>query len=386
MRQAFPVGVLNDISSLFDGSNKIRGQMDAANAGKAAEEMRKLKRQNDMLDYNNLAQTSALFAGLDQNKAEQYRDFQNGGGLALSQKVGADGVNMPAGMATAAAQAMPDFFDEATQQKIARGMMQASSGAAFGGDMRDFGTNQIAYEKRDEESAMRRDALNAGSVDGANMIISALAGKQYTPYATNSNGVVINKATGAVDTSNPLAGSVIALNQSRGVAENALGGLRNEQSKNEVVQRGLISANTNKALASISDLDAQTMELYKTPVIDADGSQKIGMDGKPVYDIDRARLSADINFANKNGVSVAQAYARGAGAGVGGGYNAGNSLGALFGGANTGGLVKTGMNVANIIQSGAVKSPADIGRLLSAGKINEVEASAIAQYYKSQGK
>ena len=95
MRQAFPVGVLNDISSLFDGSNQLRGQMDAANAGIAAEKMRTLKRQNDMLDYPNLAQTSALLAGFDQNQAQQYQDFNKNGGLARAQQVGANGVNMP---------------------------------------------------------------------------------------------------------------------------------------------------------------------------------------------------------------------------------------------------------------------------------------------------
>ena len=262
-------------------------------------------------------------------------------------------------------------------------MMQAASGAAFGGDMRDFGANQIAYEKRDEESAMRNAALNAGSADGANMIISALSGKQYTPYATNSSGVVINKATGVVDVGNPMAQSEIGLNQSRGAAESALIGLRNEQSKTEGVQRGLVAANRNKALASISDLDAQTADLYKTPVIDADGTQKIGLDGKPVYTIDQGRLAADINFANQNGISVSQAWARGNGGSIGG---SSNSLSAMFSGANTGGLLNIGMNVAKVIQSGTVKSPSDIGKLLSAGKINEVEASAIAQYYKSQGK
>ena len=382
MRQAFPVGVLNDISSLFDGSNQMRGQMDAANAGIAAEKMRTLKRQNDMLDYPNLAQTSALLAGFDQNQAQQYQDFNKNGGLARAQQVGANGVNMPAGSAVAAAQAMPSCYDEVAQQKLARGMMQAASGAAFGGDMRDFGANQIAYEKRDEESAMRNAALNAGSVDGANMIISALSGKQYTPYAASSNGVVINKATGAVDVANPMAQSEIGLNQSRGLTENAIAILRNEQSKTEGVQRGLVAANTKKALVSIGDLDAQTADLYKTPVIDADGTQKIGLDGKPVYTIDQGRLAADINFANQNGISVSQAWARGNGGSIGGG----NLLSAMFSGANTGGLLNIGMNVAKVIQSGTVKSSSDIGKLLSAGKINEVEASVIARYYKSQGK
>ena len=380
MRQAFPVGVQNNIASLFDGSNQLRGQMDAANAGIAAEKNRALKRQNDMLDYNNLEQTSALLAGFDKNQAEQYRDFQSGAGLDLRQQVGANGINMPAGSAVSAAQSIPDFLDDLAKQKISRGMMQASSGAAFGGDMRDFGANQVAYEKRDEESAMRNSALNSGSIDQANLIISALKGMPYTPYAASSNGVVVNKATGSVDVNNPMAQSEIGLNQSRGAAENAVAALRGEQTLTEVAQRGLVAANTKKIVAGIGDLDAQTMELYKAPVIDADGNQKVGIDGKPVYEIDRGRLSADINYSRQNGVSVAQAYARGAG-GAGGV----TGLGGLFKGAGIGDLMSVGANTAKLVMDGKVKTPDDLGRLLKAGKINQTQAAAIAQYFKSQG-
>ena len=223
----------------------------------------------------------------------------------------------------------------------------------------------------------------------ANQYISSTHGKTFTPYDTDSNGLVVNKSTGMTDASSPIA-------QARVNETNSQAGLNFAKAETEAFDQRLKTAQIEKQRADIlasRGLDATNYKLYQVPVMGQDGTQAVGVDGKPMFQIDADGLAADTLLAQQNGVPLLTAYAART---QSNGANTVTKLGWMVDQltrvgkpadrrnnpqpASVGTMLDSGTKAATLIQSGQVRTPDDVRRLLQTGQIDALGARYIADY------
>lgn len=225
MQQVFNFQQLgNSLAGLFDGSNATRGREDRARAEYEEQRARELKRQNDMLDASARDEIAAQLAfggdtakirqatqGLPVPKMIQPQEqnqlgglFKSGAGYAVAPSQTDLGRGESAEMGQ---QYMNSRYTMSAEDQNAfkRAMQNVIMHAAMGGNGRTMGQNQLDFEKQDRFAGLQNMAMGAVDQGTRNAIMSLADGKTYDPYAVNGDGLMYNKATGQVDTSNPYA-------------------------------------------------------------------------------------------------------------------------------------------------------------------------------------
>lgn len=388
MRQAFPMEGLNALAGLFDGSNRARGQMEAAKADYAAQQARELRIQNDARSPENMYKYAGLSAGLDENQSGLYGNFMRGLSFESTRPPEAEG-DQPANLP----QVAPDmsFLTPEIKSKLGRELQNRIGVMSGGGNVQQQMSARLAAEEHDKTSRDAMIAYNLFQKDPmlANQYISSTQGKTFTPYDTDSNGLVVNKSTGMTDASSPIA-------QARVNETNSQAGLNFAKAETEAFDQRLKTAQTEKQRADIlasRGLDATSYKIYQVPVLGQDGTQAIGVDGKPMFEVDAGGLSADTLFAQQNGVPLLTAYAARTQ------NNSANTVSKLGGlvekltslgkpvdrrndpqAASVGTMLDSRSKAAALIQSGQVRTPDDVRRLLQTGQIDALGARYIADY------
>ena len=324
MKQAFPMGAIASLAGLFDGSNRVRGQMDAARARQAAAEADMAEHRAKLRDPSFMREQALLNNyGGDADKVGKIKSWQqsesffnsppqiqgNGGevvdmgGVQLpslfahtpeSPLTPAGGLPSAIGMVTAPSatgdaltigqQKRPEFYTANDEQAVMRQFQNLNMGGLFGMNGRMAVQNQLDYENQDKESLYQAAAMNMlrqGNVDGANAITSVSQGKTYLPNRMTSNGIIYNQATGGFDESSGTAQTNIALKGSQV-------GLNNERAYSEQFGRQKTAVEIEKLKIEAGNL-LQKGEIDKAAFLldinkDAFMTPQIGADGQPMVD------------------------------------------------------------------------------------------------------
>lgn len=228
MKQAFPMAAISSLAGLFDGSNRVRGQMDAANARKAIADADMAEYRTKLRDPSFVKEQAYLnLTGGDTGKVKQILDWQHSADLPTTQGIGeslsgvTQGVGLPSivpnipespltpeGGLKVATGIMPEsmksvskpaFFTPEMEQAAIRQFQNLNLGGLFGMNARQAVQNQLDFEEQDKNTLYQAAAMNMlrqGNIDGANAIASVSKGKAYLPNRMTSNGIMYNQATG----------------------------------------------------------------------------------------------------------------------------------------------------------------------------------------------
>ena len=239
MKQAFPMAAISSLAGLFDGSNRVRGQMDAANARKATADADMAEYRSKLRDPSFIKEQALLnLYGGDTGKVKQVLDWQNSANLPTIQGTGeslsgvTQGIGLPSIMTNILESPLtpegglkvatgimptrverPDFFSANDEQSMKRQFQNLNLGGLFGMNARQAVENQIDFENQDKNALYQAAAMNMlrqGNIDGANAITSVSNGKTYLPNRMTSSGIVYNQATGGYDEGSATAQAVIA--------------------------------------------------------------------------------------------------------------------------------------------------------------------------------
>jgi len=321
MKQAFPMAAISSLAGLFDGSNRVRGQMDAANARKATADADMAEYRSKLRD-NNFKREQALLnvTGGDSEKVKQVMDYWNSPNLPTIQSTGeslsgvAQGNGLPSIMpniaespltpegglkdasgsfASGIAPIRPDFYTPQMEQAVTRQYQNLNYGGIFNMNGRQAVENQLDFEKRDKEDLYQAAAMNMfrqGDINGANAIISASSGKAYLPNRMTSNGIVYNQATGGYDEGSATAQAGIA----NTTQDTAYKGAQTQKALNDIsLSNQDFSIKYGKYL---TDADPN---LFKKTIVDEQGKTSVIEDTEAVKE-------ATI-YALQNGISINQA-------------------------------------------------------------------------------
>ena len=323
MKQAFPMAAILNLAGLFDGSNRVRGQIDAANARKAIADADMAEYRTKLRDPSFVKEQAYLnLTGGDTGKVKQILDWQNSPDLPTIQGTGeslsgvTQGVGLPPitakipespltpeGGLKVATGIMPEsmksvskpaFFTPEMEQAATRQFQNLNLGGLFGMNARQAVQNQLDFEEQDKNTLYQAAAMNMlrqGNIDGANAITSVSNGKAYLPNSMTSNGLMYNKATGQVDASNPYAQAKIG---EIGARANLIGAqtqgeyLNHRKTQVEIakINQAIQSGNFEYAKQATGILP----ELYTSEAVDP----KTGIKTKV---FDSARYLADVNKA-----------------------------------------------------------------------------------------
>lgn len=321
MKQAFPMAAISSLAGLFDGSNRVRGQMDAANARKATADADMAEYRSQLRDNNfRLDQAALDVTGGDATRAKQLIDWHNNADLPTIQGTGeslsgvSQGVGLPSIMANIPESPLtpegglkvatgimpesmkiskPDFLTPEIEQAFKRQYQNYHLGGMFGMNARQAVQNQLDFEKRDKENLYQAAAMNMlrqGDINGANAIISASSGKAYLPNRMTSNGIVYNQATGGYDESSATAQARIA----NTTQDTAFKGAQTQKALNDIsLSNQDFSIKYGKYL---TDADPN---LFKKTIVDEQGKTSVIEDTEAVKE-------ATI-YALQNGISINQA-------------------------------------------------------------------------------
>lgn len=385
MKQAFPMAAISSLAGLFDGSNRIRGQMDAANARKATADADMAEYRSKLRDPSFVKEQALLNQyGGDTGKVKQVLDWQNSANMPTIQSTGeslsgvAQGTGLPSIMPNIAESPLtpegglkvatgimpesmksvsrPDFYTPQMEQAVTRQYQNLNLGGLFGMNGRQAVENQLDFEKRDQENLYLAAAMNMlrqGDINGANAIISASSGKAYLPNRMTSNGIVYNQATGGYDEGSATAQAGIA---------------------NTAQDTAYKVAQTQKALNDISLSNQDFSIKYGKYLTDADPNlfKKTIVDeqGKTSVIEDTDAVKEATIYALQNGISINQARQM-----------------ILSGNANT--TQNQGNNpfIAPISssfmpQKSAIQHPADLARAVQSGQMTPEQAD---QYSNKMG-
>lgn len=239
MKQAFPMAAISSLAGLFDGSNRVRGQMDAANARKATADADMAEYRSKLRDPSFVKEQALLNQyGGDTGKVKQVLDWQNSANLPTIQGTGeslsgvTQGIGLPSIMTNILESPLtpegglkvatgimptrverPAFFSTNDEQSMKRQFQNLNLGGLFGMNARQAVENQIDFENQDKNALYQAAAikmLRQGNIDGANAITSVSNGKPYLPNRMTSSGIVYNQATGGYDEGSATAQAVIA--------------------------------------------------------------------------------------------------------------------------------------------------------------------------------
>ena len=242
MKQAFPMAAISSLAGLFDGSNRVRGQMDAANARKATADADMAEYRTKLRDPSFVKEQAYLnLTGGNTGMVKQILDWQNSPDLPTIQGTGeslsgvTQGVGLPSimpnipespltpeGGLKVATGIMPEsmksvskpaFFTPEMEQAATRQFQNLNLGGLFGMNARQAVQNQLDFENQDKNTLYQAAAMNMlhqGNIDGANAITSVSNGKAYLPNRMTSNGIMYNQATGDYDEGSATAQAGIA--------------------------------------------------------------------------------------------------------------------------------------------------------------------------------
>ena len=231
------MAAISSLAGLFDGSNRVRGQMDAANARKATADADMAEYRSKLRDPSFVKEQALLNQyGGDTGKVKQVLDWQNSANMATNQSTGESlsGVTQGAGLPSITPNiaespltpegglkvatgimpesmksvSRPDFYTPQMEQATTRQFQNLNLGGLFGMNGRQAVQNQLDFENQDKNTLYQAAAMNMlrqGNIDGANAITSVSNGKTYLPNRMTSNGIVYNQATGGYDESSATA-------------------------------------------------------------------------------------------------------------------------------------------------------------------------------------
>ena len=216
MQQVFNFQQLgNSLAGLFDGSNATRGRADRARAEYEEQRARQIAIENDYKDPSKVLDWSAMFSsGGDPNKL-----------AALKQYIHPD-IDLNQAALKQVSDAVSNTTKPAETQDVMRSIYQLTdadkksfgqayqnyfANSAFGGNGRMMIQNMLDMDMQNRQFSEADNLAsayklgNAKKIDSVQATIAALAGKNYDPYAATGGGLMYNKSTGQVDTSNPYA-------------------------------------------------------------------------------------------------------------------------------------------------------------------------------------
>ena len=231
------MAAISSLAGLFDGSNRVRGQMDAANARKATADAYMAEYRLKLRDPSFVKEQALLNQyGGDTGKVKQVLDWQNSANMPTIQSTGESlsGVTQGAGLPSITPNiaespltpegglkvatgimpesmksvSRPDFYTPQMEQATTRQFQNLNLGGLFGMNGRQAVQNQLDFENQDKNTLYQAAAMNMlrqGNIDGANAITSVSNGKTYLPNRMTSNGIVYNQATGGYDESSATA-------------------------------------------------------------------------------------------------------------------------------------------------------------------------------------
>ncbi len=385
MKQAFPMAAISSLAGLFDGSNRVRGQMDAANARKATADADMAEYRSQLRD-NNFKREQALLnvTGGDSEKVKQVMDYWNSQNLPTIQSTGeslsgvTQGTGLPSIMPNIAESPLtpdgglkvatgimpesmksvsrPAFYTPQMEQAVARQFQNYNLGGMFGMNGRQAVENQLDFEKRDKENLYQAAAMNMlrqGDINGANAIISASSGKAYLPNRMTSNGIVYNQATGGYDESSATAQAGIA----NTTQDTAYKGAQTQKAFNDIsLSNQDFSIKYGKYL---TDVDPN---LFKKTIVDEQGKTFVIED---TYAVKEATI-----YALQNGISINQARQMILGGKANATQNQGNNP------------FIAPISSAFLPQKSAIQHPADLARAVQTGQMTPEQAD---QYSNKMG-
>ena len=390
MKQAFNFGSLaQSLGDLLSGNNQVRGQMDAARAMEAQAKAEAAARQNMLLNPQDMDYNAAKYAGLDDEQARQYADFKGKRGQfdqavvdETNKYKGIQPLNMSftpqsfvnnsrarigvrTGMAdmpkvdnAAAIDTILKFMTPDKQQAIDRARQNIFAGAAMGGNMRNMVQNTLDTELQDRNTEIATQVQSKQLSPDIAAIVGALSNGKTPPqvYSANSNGAVINRLTGAFDTSNPLAQSNIGkINAQTGlIGQQTIG----EQADTEKTIQDMNLNDQEFALKYAKYLSDANPKLFNKTIVDEQGKTYV------IEDTNAVKEAAI--YASQNGISINQARQI-----------------ILSGNANT--TQNQGNNpfIAPIShsfmpQKSEIKHPADLARAVQSGQMTPEQADQYA--------
>ena len=296
MKQAFPMATISSLAGLFDGSNRVRGQMDAANARKATADAEMAEHRLKLRDPSFVREQALLNQyGGDTGKVKQILDWQNSANMPTIQSTGESlsGVTQGAGLPSIIPVSRPDFYTPQMEQATTRQFQNLNLGGLFGMNGRQAVQNQLDFENQDKNTLYQAAAMNMlrqGNIDGANAITSVSNGKTYLPNRMTSNGIVYNQATGVYDESSATAQAGIA---------STTQDTAHKRAQTQKVLNDISLSNQDFSLKYGKYLTDADPNLFKKTIVDEQGKTYVIEDTEAVKE-------ATI-YALQNGISINQA-------------------------------------------------------------------------------
>ena len=279
------------------------------------------------------------------------------------------------------------FLTPDLKSKLGRELQNRIGVMSGGGNAQQQMSARLAAEQHDSDEGTKmlaRRLFRQGKVEEANRVIAVGSGKTYEPYRINGDGVVINQGTGIADASNPFAQSNIKRVDAKTALDSA--SAETEWYEREKVKTEIELAKIRGDGERVKQLMESSKDLYTTTTTDQFGNKIVNYDanawaqdiagafasGKPAGLVAADRIiKGNEAFANVGGFVEKLA-------------NAGNPQFVDRRNdpqpASVGTMLDSGSKAAALIQSGQVRTPDDVRRLLQTGQIDALGARYIADY------
>lgn len=198
-------------------------------------------------------------------------------------------------------------------QPLAQALMAATGNTAYGGNGLDFAKGYNQFREADNDQAALNNigkALSDGNIDLANAQNTyRRSGATYSPYAMGGGGAVVNKTTGQVDASNPVAQEGIKLITAKAQTEQARSGLIGAQEQKTwhdiQVAAQKIDRDSKGKPTGLTGTDLKAY--FEVPSLDAKGNPITDiMTGRAAMQIDNAKVQEFAAWQYENGIENTQ--------------------------------------------------------------------------------